>query len=132
MEKLHPDGRQVIERWDRVFDGTSAEPRRQLIVALMDNPPNKSVALPESAINPNVSQDMERLRTQLIHSHLPKLEQLGYIEWDTAPFAATRGQRFDEIAVIFEALHSFAADIPDPLVVGCRRLETEREENHGD
>lgn len=75
---------------------------------------------------------MDRLRQQLIHSHLPKLEELELIEWDTDPFVATRGRRFDEIAVVFEALHTFAADIPDSLVVGCRRLETEREENCGD
>lgn len=44
---------------------------------------------------------------------------------------AERGSRFDEVAAVFDALHAEAADIPDSLVVGCQRLEAEREESAG-
>ena len=124
------NGKQVIERWDQVFSAISAEPRRQLVVSLLDTSPEESVPLPESAINPNVPPDPENHRRKLIHCHLPTLEDLEFVEWDTDPFVASRGPRFAEVAVVLEALHSLATDIPDPLVIGCQRLEEERQTIH--
>jgi hypothetical protein len=119
-------GEQVSENWDTVFKSLSAEPRRQLIVSLMDAPPDQSVPLPESAAMPNLLPDSEALRIELYHCHLPILEDNGFITWETDPLVASRGPQFDEVAVVFDALHSEAADIPDPLVVGCQRLEQEQ------
>ncbi|WP_255151269.1 hypothetical protein [Halorarius halobius] len=132
MTKVRFDnGRRIIERWDRVFEAASAEPRRQLIVSLMDADPEGSVLLPASAMNPNVPMDPDRLRTELYHQHLPLLAERGFIEWETEPMRASRGERFEEVAVVFEALHSTATEIPDSLVVGCQRLEAERQNIHG-
>lgn len=119
-------GTRTVERWNRVFEAASAEPRRQLIVALLDRPQGHSVPLPESVADPDIPVDREVLRQELLHSHLPMLADMEFVKWDTDPFVAARGPRFDEIAVVFEALHSHSADIPDSLVVGCRRLERER------
>ncbi len=124
----YENGTRVIERWNRVFSACSAEPRRQIVVSLLDQPADNAVALPESSINPNVVPDPEAQRRELIHKHLPKLADMEYVEWDTDPFVARRGPRFDEVAVVFEALHSYADDVPDPLVFGCQRLEAERQD----
>lgn len=121
------DGKRVVERWDRCFTAVSAEPRRQIIASLVDASPTESVSLPESAINPNVPVDAERLRIELHHNHLPMLSEMEYIEWDADPFEAARGRRFDEVAVIFESLYSATTEIPDSLVVGCETLEQKRE-----
>ncbi|AXR77066.1 hypothetical protein [Natrarchaeobaculum sulfurireducens] len=123
----YENGTDVIERWDRVFEAVAAEPRRQLIVSLLDREPDQSVRLPESAVNPNVPIAPERLERELKHCHLPLLADGGYIEWESDPFVASRGSRFEEVAVVFETLHSFAADVPDQLVLGCQRLERERQ-----
>ena len=130
MQRRFENGKQAIERWNQVFDAISAESRRQLVVSLLDHPPEASVPLPESAINPNFLPDPEKFRRELLHHHLPKLADMEFVEWDTDPFVASRGPRFDEVAVVFGALHSFATDIPDPLVVGCQRLEEERRTNY--
>jgi hypothetical protein len=121
------NGKRVVEGWNRVFDALTAEPRRQLIVALLDASPEQSVPLPESASNPNIPVDPERLRIELRHIHLPKLADAGFIEWETDPLVAFRGPKFEEAAVVFRALHSNAVEIPDSLVVGCQRLEQERQ-----
>jgi hypothetical protein len=121
------NGRRVIKGWNRVFKALSAEPRRQLIVALLDAPPNQSVPLPESAINPNIPADPETVRQELHHQHLPMLANYGFIGWKTDPLVASRGPKFDEVAVVFDALHATATDIPDSLVVGCQRLEQEEQ-----
>ncbi|MCU4753784.1 hypothetical protein OB919_17645 [Halobacteria archaeon AArc-curdl1] len=120
--------RRVVDRWDAVFEAITAEPRRQLIVSLLDAPADQVVSLPESAVNPDVPADAERLRQELFHVHLPKLEDQGFIHWDRDPLTASRGPRFEEVAVVFSALHANAVDIPDSLVIGCHRLESERQE----
>jgi len=126
------NGKQIIGRWNDVFEALSAEPRRQLVVSLLDAEPSESVPLPESAVNPNVPPDAETLRRELHHHHLPKLADLEFVTWDRHPLVASRGPRFDEAAVVFEALHSTATELPDSLVVGCQRLERERQNGVGD
>ena len=122
------NGKQVIERWDQIFRAISAEPRRQLVVSLLDHPPDESVPLPESAISPTVPSDPKELRTELVHKHLPMLTEIGLVRWDSDPLVASRGPRFDEVAIVFDALHARATEIPDSLVIGYQRLEEERQE----
>ena len=126
------NGRQIIDGWNNVFTALSAEPRRQLVVSLMEAPRNQPVTLPESAINPNVPADPEQLRLRLRHRHLPMLADQGFVTWETDPLVASRGTHFEEVAVVLEALHATAGDIPDSLVIGCQRLETERQESVGE
>lgn len=116
------------ERWDAVFRAAAAEPRRQLVVTLLDAQPGETVSLPESAINPDVPQDPQTLRRELFHEHLPLLADAGFVEWDTDPLEAARGPNFDQIGVVFRALHDHAPELPDSLVVGCLRLEAEEQQ----
>lgn len=127
--KQHENREQPSESWDTVFKSLSAEPRRQLIVSLLDTPVGQSVPLPESAAMPTASSDPGRLRTELYHVHLPVLEDNGYITWKKSPLIASHGPRFNEIAVVIESLHSNATDIPDSLVTGCHRLEREQRDD---
>lgn len=122
-------GQRVAENWDAVFRCLSAEPRRQLVVSLLNTPSGESVPLPESAAMPNGCAEPDVLRRDLFHVHLPLLAEHGFVTWDADPLVAARGPRFDEVAVVFEALHAEAAGIPHSLAVGCRRLEAEREDD---
>lgn len=121
------NGKRVVERWDTVFDALSAEPRRQLVVSLRDAD-GEPVSLPEAAVNPNVPVDPGRLRIRLRHHHLPLLADNGFVEWDDEPLRAYRGPRFDEAAIVFEALYVTVVELPEQLVHGCNRLERERQE----
>jgi len=123
------NGRRVIDRWDDVFAALSAEPRRQIVISLLDAAPSESVPLPESAVNPNVPPDPEKLRRELHHRHLPMLSDLEFVTWDRDPLVAVRGSRFEQVAAVFDALQSAATDVPDSLVVGCQRLERERRDS---
>ena len=129
MDSHRENGKLVRENWNDIFRSLSAEPRRQLIVSLMNAPPDQSVPLPESAMMSNVPQDPEVLRTELYHNHLPMLADMGFVTWEKEPLVASRGFRFDEVAVVFAALHSAAVNLPDSLVFGCQRLEQERQNN---
>jgi hypothetical protein len=127
--KNYENGGQVSENWDTVFKSLSAEPRRQLLVSLLDAPPDQPVPLPESAAMPNCPPDPDVLCVELYHAHLPMLAEMGFITWETDPLVASRGPQFDEVAVVLDALHSMAASIPDSLVVGCQRLVQEQQDN---
>lgn len=130
MASVHREnGEQVIKNWNAVFKALSSEPRRQLIVSLLDAGPDQPVPLPESAIMPNVPPDPEVLRQELHHVHLPMLADMGFVIWETEPMVASRGPRFDEVAVVFEALQAEASRIPDSLVIGCQRLEEEQQDS---
>ncbi|KAA9398836.1 hypothetical protein Har1130_11555 [Haloarcula sp. CBA1130] len=131
-QQRYQNGKRVIKRWDEVFKAVTAEPRRQLIIALSDAHPDETVPLPESAVNPNVPRDPEVLRQKLYHCHLPMLSDHDFITWDTEPLVAGRGPRFEEVAAVFESLQSNAIDIPEPLVFGCQRLEREQQERLDD
>lgn len=124
-ETRFENGRHAIEKWDDVFTVLDAEPRRQIVVALLDA--DRPAPLPESAINPNAPADPAQLRVELYHKHLPMLAEYGFVEWETDPLLVEPGPRFEEVAAVFEALHAHVDSIPDSLVVGCQRLEREQE-----
>ncbi|WP_226007191.1 hypothetical protein [Natrinema salinisoli] len=117
----------VISRWDEVFTALSAEPRRQIVDALIDVPPGEPVSLPETAASANGGTDFDRLRLQLQHRHLPLLEANGFVQWESDPLRAYRGRDFEEVAIVLESLYANAEEIPDRLVVGCQTLEYELE-----
>lgn len=121
------NGQQVSDRWNQVFRALAAEPRRQIITALMDVPPNESVPLPESAIMPNAPIDPNAMRVELHHIHLPLLADLDIIQWNDTPLAATRGPQFDDAAYVLISSQSYANDLPDSPVIGCQRFEQERQ-----
>ncbi len=120
----------VIERWDTVFKALAAEPRRQIIVSLSDESPDTAVELPENAMNPNVPVDFETLERDLHHRHLPLLAKAELVEWESEPLRARRGPKFEEAAIVIESLQSSPREIPDSLVVGCQRLEAERQRQY--
>lgn len=128
MNVHRANGEQISRSWNTVFRALAKEPRRQLIVSLLDAEPDNSVPLPESAMMPNVPPDPQTLTLELQHHHLPMLSEEGFITWETEPLLASRGPQFEELAVVFDVLHEKADRLPDTLVTGCRRLEEEREE----
>ncbi|AXR79715.1 hypothetical protein [Natrarchaeobaculum sulfurireducens] len=118
----------VVRRWDRVFDALSAEPRRQLVDALMDVPDDGWVQLPDAAVTPAIETSLETLHLELQHQHLPLLADGGYVEWERTPFSVTRGPRFDEVRIVLDGLYANATDIPVRLVAGCQTLEEKVEQ----
>ena len=123
--------RDMISRWDRVFQALSAEPRRQIVVALLEAPPDRELSLPEAANPPYFRMDPETLYVELVHTHLPLLEEYGFVTWDEEPPRVARGETFGEVAVVFESLYDRVETIPDSLREGCQRLEEEVQRRTG-
>lgn len=115
----------VSDRWDRVFRVLSSEPRRKLILTLRDRCPSNPVTLPDAALSPHYAGTPEEMRVELVHKHLPLLEETGYVTWTSSPFEAARGPDFGEVDAVMGRIVSAPAELPDQLVRGCRALEGE-------
>ncbi|SDR28936.1 hypothetical protein [Natronobacterium texcoconense] len=119
----------AASRWNDVFEVLAAEPRRQLVDALVAIEDDGYVSLPAAAESPNRPSNPDEIRVQLRHHHLPRLEDGGYVEWQRDPFRASRGERFEEVEVVLEALYANVSAIPDQLVDDYRPLERQRVED---
>lgn len=87
------------------------EHRRRLLAGLVERDTRESYTFHVSgeASNP---EERNRLRTLIYHSHLPMLEDAGYVEWDRAETKLARGPQFDEIRPLIELLDEHADDLP--------------------
>lgn len=116
------------DRWNEVFDTLSAEPRREIIISLLDEPKECRLPLPEAAESPNQSMDSETVAVHLRHQHLPKLTEAGYVRWANEPFCVQRGPNFDEPAFMIENVFESMDEIPESLVDNCKIIQEERDD----
>lgn len=94
----------VVSHWNRVFRVLTEEPRRQLLLSLLDIPPSAWVDLPNAAQSRHYHGTRRNLRIELQHSHLPALAEADYVEWRDSPFEARRGPNFDEVGVVLDII----------------------------
>lgn len=104
---MSPDG-----RLNSVFRALENRYRRQLLVALSEeNPQDDDDRDPLDIVAPRDEPDA--LETELVHRHLPMLEEAGYIEWDRENNTIRRGPRRDEIGPIVELIRNHRDELPD-------------------
>ena len=97
---------------DEYFEGLANIHRRRLLVALLDhNPQQDGVTAPEAVHEGEKS--LEVLQTELYHSHLPRLEEAGFIRWNRDTHEVVKGPRFDEIQPLLELMRDHADELPD-------------------
>lgn len=111
------------ERWNELFEALSAEPRREIIISLLEEPRERRLPLPEAAESPNQSMDSETLAVHLRHQHLPKLAEAGYVRWESDPLRVQRGPNFDEPAFIVENVLDSMDEIPESLIDNCKIIQ---------
>ena len=100
---------------DEYFEVLSNLHRRRMLVALLDhNSQPDGVAVPE-AIHEG-EKALEVLQTELYHTHLPRLQEAGFIGWDRDSHKVVKGPKFDEIRPLLELLLAHADELPDDWV----------------
>lgn len=108
----------VCNRWDQVMHQLSSQPRRQIVISLLDAPEERRRLLPEAALPSTRSVDPEQFTTGLKHHHLPALAKAGYIRWEQDPFCVQRGPRFEEVGSVIQVLLTSSAQLPESLTQG--------------
>lgn len=95
---------------NELFEVLSKSPRRRILTALVDaNPRDVAEFAPAEFTNDERREDV---LTRLYHTHLPKLDEAGFIKWDPDSETITRGPRFDEIAPLVELMIAHPGELP--------------------
>lgn len=102
----------VPERWDEILDALADPYRRELLVALLaENPQDDDDTDPLDLLASG--EESDRLETQLLHVHLPKLEELGFVRWDRETNEVSKGPNWDEIAPVLELVQNHSDELPE-------------------
>lgn len=84
---------------------TLADPiRRRVLVALSDRGSVEVRASTDPFADEPDGTDPDILRRRLVRTHLPKLAEDGYVEWDPDTGTVRRGPEFDDVVPFLEVL----------------------------
>lgn len=94
-----------------LLDVLSNSYRRELLVALSDHNPQEDddrdpLNILSDAVEPGSSA------IDLFHTHLPKLDSLGYIEWNRDTNEISKGPEWEQIAPVIKLLHDHRDELP--------------------
>lgn len=106
-----------LDQFDSAVTALGNRYRRRLLIALLDHNPqdDEDAQQAEQALGATSGPgtDDEIVETELIHNHLPKLEELGYISWNRETGAISTGPNWSEIKPLLELLDRHEDELPD-------------------
>jgi hypothetical protein len=94
----------------------SHEYRRRILIAVAQDNPRDEDDITSETIADEHEEDgdgLELLKQQFYHTHLPKLADAGFIDWDRDSGIITRGPRFEEIEPLLRLMHDHQDELPD-------------------
>ncbi|WP_435159799.1 DUF7344 domain-containing protein [Haladaptatus sp. DFWS20] len=97
---------------DICLDALANNYRRRLLIALLEHNPQDDTDTQIANLTIE-DKDVENLRIQMTHTHLPKLEDAGFIEWNRETNEVRKGPRFDDIRPLVQLMHTHADELPD-------------------
>ena len=98
--------------WETILVTLASEYRRRALVALLERgPQGEDVGVPEDVHVGD--EELEVLRIELYHVHLPRLREAGFIRWDSSAHEIRPGPRFEEIRPLLELIEDHRDELPD-------------------
>jgi hypothetical protein len=86
---------------DTVFNALAHEQRRTLLLDVLEsNPQDTGVESRSGESAPTGAE--QRAQIAMYHTHLPTLEDYGYIEWNRDAHEVVEGPRFEEVRPLLE------------------------------
>jgi len=86
--------------------------RRQLLLALTEhNPQDDDDVDPLDLVAEKDEPSV--LNTELVHIHLPKLEDMGYITWNRTTNKISKGPKWDDIAPLLQLIYNHQEELPE-------------------
>lgn len=100
---------------DSVFEALANVYRRQLLLALFAANPQADDDLDPLDLlgETETTDDLAATRVKLKHIHLPKLADMGFIEWDRESGELSKGPDWNEIAPLLRLLSDNRDELPD-------------------
>lgn len=87
---------------DSFADCMGHEYRRRILFSLRELEDGESLLVPHDALE--AGDDRDALVAELVHNHLPRLEELGYVSWDREARVVEAGESFGRIEPLFRVL----------------------------
>ena len=108
------NGRDIDRRvgLDTVFRSLSHSRRRRILTALMTDNPRQAEEFETVEFRP-AGTGSEPIRIELLHRHLPQLDEAGFIDWNERTGRVIRGEDFDEIRPLLELMDEHTEELPD-------------------
>jgi hypothetical protein len=99
-------------KFDDALSALADPYRRQLLLALREhNPQDDDDHDPLNLLADG--EDDELLQSALVHNHLPKLHEMGYIEWNRTTNEISKGPNWDDIAPLLALIEEHQDDLPE-------------------
>lgn len=98
---------------DKTFSSLSNRHRRRVLFGLLERNPQTTAGLSVPVETYAEEEDLEMVKVQMHHCHLPKLEAAGFVTWDKETEQVTKGPKFDEIVPLLELLTDHADKLPE-------------------
>lgn len=100
---------------DRVFEALANPYRRQLLLAMLEsNPQDDDDIDPLDLLKQDeTTDDVHATQINLEHVHLPKLTDMGFIEWDRESGDLSKGPNWGGIAPLLQLMHDHQDELPD-------------------
>ncbi|MDS0473702.1 transcriptional regulator [Natrinema sp. 1APR25-10V2] len=101
-----------MESTDKIFDALSDVKRRRILVHMLSHNPEDDSKL--YIVDDGASdEELRQLLVEMEHTHLPKLEEYGFIDWDKDKGKVTKGPNYDVIKPILELMLNHQDELPD-------------------
>ena len=104
---------EAVTSFDARLDALGHVDRRRLLLALL-NAEEATLPIEPDQLESETAESDVLLSLQ--HIHLPKLEDLGFVDADPDHHAVTTGPRFEEIKPLLELLDTHRDRLPPDLV----------------
>lgn len=98
---------------DECFEALANRYRRRLLVALLAHNPQADDDLQYPDNVTVADSDAAVLSIKMVHLHLPKLVEMGFIDWDQETNTIATGPEFEEIRPLVEVLDEQQDELPD-------------------
>jgi hypothetical protein len=93
-----------------LLDMLSHPHRRRILTLLHDRNPRDEDEFELEGLTSDDELDNETIA--LIHNHLPKLAEAGFIDWNQEQHLVTRGPRFEEISPLIDLMVAHQDELP--------------------
>lgn len=100
-------------RTDEVLDALSHPIRRRLLFSLYKRGQDAS-ELPLQQVS-GLAFEGENIQDKLYHVHLPKLEDKGYVRWDSDEYTITQGPEWNQIEPLLKLVYNHLNELPPQL-----------------
>lgn len=103
-----PDARLGLDEALELFQNPY---RRRLLVTSLDHNPEDEADIPSDLATSDDEFDQPVI--EMTHVYLPKLEELGVIDWNRDENVVTKGPAFEELRPLLELVHNHRDELPD-------------------